>query len=36
MEYMLAPMEKIADSSFRFLCHKYARYETWLNLPEAF
>ncbi len=23
MEYMLAPMEKMADSNFRFLCHKY-------------
>ncbi|NPD88838.1 MAG: tRNA-dihydrouridine synthase family protein [Asgard group archaeon] len=23
MEYMLAPMEKIADSSFRYICHKY-------------
>ena len=23
MEYMLAPMEKITDSSFRHICHKY-------------
>ena len=23
MKYMLAPMEKITDSSFRYICHKY-------------
>lgn len=32
MQYMLAPMEKLADSSFRFLCHKYGADLTFTEL----
>ena len=32
MEYMLAPMEKLADSSFRYLCHKYGADLTFTEL----
>lgn len=32
MQYMLAPMEKLADSSFRYLCHKYGADLTFTEL----
>jgi tRNA-dihydrouridine synthase B len=32
MKYMLAPMEKLADSSFRYLCHKYGADLTFTEL----
>ncbi len=34
MQYMLAPMEKLADSSFRYLCHKYGADLTFTELTR--